>query len=139
MFDFGIGYTEILVIAVVALIVIGPKDLPRVLRALGRMTAKLRGMAREFQGHLDAAMRETGFDEVKKDLQSIKSINPVADVAEDIQKQNDDFKKYFGDASGNPVEPAKAKQPAEAKAEPSPADNEFDKYFAKTKSESVQS
>ena len=84
-------------------------------------------------------MRETGFDEVKKDLQSIKSINPVADVAEDIQKQNDDFKKYFGDASGNPVEPAKAKQPAEAKAEPSPADNEFDKYFAKTKSESVQS
>ena len=39
MFDFGIGYTELLVIAVVALIVIGPKDLPRVLRAIGRMTA----------------------------------------------------------------------------------------------------
>src|SRR5947207_12696913 len=139
MFDFGIDYTEILVIAVVALIVIGPKDLPRVLRALGRMTAKLRGMAREFQGHLDAAMRETGFDEVKKDLQSIKSINPVADVAEDMQKQNDDFKKYFSDSGAKPVEPAKAGQSAEPKAEAPVADNDFDKFFAKPKSESVQS
>jgi len=135
MFDFGIGYTELLVIAVVALIVIGPKDLPRVLRALGRMTVKVRGMAREFQGHLDAAMRETGFDEVKKDLQSIQSINPVADVAEDIQKQNDDFKKYFAD---EPAESAGAGRAAELKAEPKVADNDFDKFFARPDTESSQ-
>jgi len=139
MFDFGIGYTELLVIAVVAIIVIGPKDLPKVLRAFGRMMAKVRGMAREFQGHLDAAMRETGFDEVKKDLQSIKSGNPIADVAKDFKKQDADFKNYFGDLNAKPAEPAKPGAIAEAKPAASPADNDFDKYFAKPKADSVQS
>jgi sec-independent protein translocase protein TatB len=140
MFDFGIGYTELLVIAVVAIIVIGPKDLPRVLRALGRMTAKLRGMAREFQGHLDAAMRETGFEDVKRDLQSIKSINPVADVAQDFRKQDDDFKKYFSDIGEKPAEPAKTADAAESKTEAKAADdNDFDKYFGKAKVDSTHS
>ena len=97
MFDFGIGYTELVVIAVAAIIVIGPKDLPRVLRALGKTMGKLRGMAREFQGHLDDAMREAGLDEVKKDLQSLNKIDPMAAVKTEAKKQDDDFKKYFGE------------------------------------------
>jgi sec-independent protein translocase protein TatB len=135
MFDFGIGYTELIVIAVVAIIVIGPKDLPRVLRALGRMMAKLRSMAREFQGHLDAAMRESGFDEVKKDLQSIKSINPVADVARDLKKQDEEFKKSL---SAKP-EPAKPGPAVGANAEPKQVDNDFDKYFVTAKADPAQS
>ena len=47
MFDFGFGYTEMFVVALVAIIVIGPKDLPRVLRAFGKTVGKMRGMARE--------------------------------------------------------------------------------------------
>lgn len=97
MFDFGIGYTELVVIAVAAIIVIGPKDLPRVLRALGKTMNKLRGMAREFQGHLDDAMRESGLDEVKKDLQSLNKIDPLAAAKTEAKKQDDDFKKYFGE------------------------------------------
>ena len=104
MFDFGIGYTELFVVAVVAIIVIGPKDLPKVLRALGKTVAKMRGMAREFQGHLDQAMKETGFDEVKKEFDNIKNpanfIDPsmAKKAAEDAtKKQVDDFKKLFGD------------------------------------------
>ena len=104
MFDFGVGYTEMFVIAVVAIIVIGPKDLPKVLRALGKTVAKMRGMAREFQGHLDSAMKETGFDEVKKEFDNIKNpanfIEPAIakKAAEDAtKKQVDDFKKLFGD------------------------------------------
>lgn len=98
MFDFGIGYTELVVIALVAIIVIGPKDLPRVLRGLGRMMNKMRGMAREFQGHMDAAMKEAGLDEVKRDLQSLK--NPITSVKDsvtsELNKQDESFKKYFG-------------------------------------------
>jgi sec-independent protein translocase protein TatB len=139
MFDFGIGYTELLVIAVVAIIVIGPKDLPKVLRALGRMMAKLRGMAREFQGHLDAAMRESGFDEVKKDLQSIRSNNPITDVAKDFKKQDEDLKKNLGDLNAKIAEPAKPAEPAGAKSEPKALDNDFDKYFATPKADSAQS
>jgi sec-independent protein translocase protein TatB len=138
MFDFGIGYTELLVIAVVAIIVIGPKDLPRVLRALGRMMAKLRGMAREFQGHVDAAMRETGFDEVKRDLQSMKSANPMADVAKDLKKQGDDFNKYFHEEAGKSSTPVAAK-PAEAVTDAKAPDNDFDTYFSKPKTDSLPS
>ena len=115
MFDFGFGYSEMFVVAVVAIIVIGPKDLPKVLRAFGKTVAKMRGMAREFQGHLDQALKETGFDEVKKEFDNIKNpanfIEPpnTKKVVEDAtKKQVDDFKKLFGDApaTGLPNVPA---------------------------------
>lgn len=116
MFDFGVGYTEMFVVALVAIIVIGPKDLPKVLRALGKTVAKMRGMAREFQGHLDSAMKETGFDEVKKEFDNIKNpanfIEPTMakKATEDAtKKQVDDFKNLFGEVPAadapRPVEP----------------------------------
>jgi sec-independent protein translocase protein TatB len=101
MFDFGLGYTEIFLVAVVAIIVIGPKDLPRVLRGFGKTMAKMRGMAREFQGQLDSAMKDAGLDEVKKEFNNLKTMNPIESVKKDIvsdtKKQEDDFKKLFGD------------------------------------------
>jgi sec-independent protein translocase protein TatB len=134
MFDFGLGYTEIFVIAVVAIIVIGPKDLPRVLRALGKTVAKMRGMAREFQGHLDSAMKETGFDEVKKEFDNLKSsanvIEPVKKtVVSEAKKQEDDFKKMFGEVpaadaprpEASPPAPAVAAAPAAEPANPAAA------------------
>jgi sec-independent protein translocase protein TatB len=127
MFDFGIGYTELVVIALVAIIVIGPKDLPRVLRGLGRMTTKMRSMAREFQGHMDAAMKEAGLDEVKKEIQTIK--NPMATVKESIsselKKQDDDFKKYFGtlkDDTKPATPPVTATETPAVPAPPAPAE-----------------
>ena len=109
MFDFGIGYTELFVVAMVAIIVIGPKDLPRVLRAVGKTVGKMRGMAREFQGHLDSAMKEAGLEDVKKEFQGLKSaatIDPMASTSAkdravaEAKKTEDDFKKFFGDADG---------------------------------------
>jgi Tat protein translocase TatB subunit len=72
MFDFGVGYTELFVLAIIAAIVIGPKDLPKVLRSFGQFMNKARGMAREFQGHVDAAMRDSGADTLKKDFQDLR-------------------------------------------------------------------
>lgn len=71
MFDFGGRYTEILILVVVAIIVIGPKDLPIVLRKIGQFMNKMRGMAREFQGHVDVAMKDAGMADIKKDLQGL--------------------------------------------------------------------
>jgi sec-independent protein translocase protein TatB len=68
MFDFGVGYTELLVIAVVALIVVGPKDLPKLLRHLGQFTASVRRMAAEFQRHLDEVAREADVDKVTSEI-----------------------------------------------------------------------
>ena len=63
---FGIDSGELLIIAVVALIVIGPKDLPRVMRMLGNFIGRARGMARHFRSGLDTMMREAELEEMEK-------------------------------------------------------------------------
>ena len=63
---FDIGYSELLLIAVVALIVIGPKDLPRVMRTVGQWVGRARGMARHFRSGIDTMMREAELEEMEK-------------------------------------------------------------------------
>jgi sec-independent protein translocase protein TatB len=63
---FDIGYSELLIIAVVALIVIGPKDLPRVMRTIGHWVGRARGMARHFRSGIDTMMRESELEEMEK-------------------------------------------------------------------------
>ncbi len=94
MFDFGLGSTELLVIVVVALLVVGPKDLPRLLRTIGNFVAKIRGLAREFQGHLDEAMRETGIDEVKDNVTKMKEFSVA-----DLDKEFSELEKEFRDSA----------------------------------------
>lgn len=86
-----IGWTELLLIGVVALIVIGPEDLPEMFRQLGRFTAKIRAMAREFQRAMDQAARESGVDDVARDLKNVTSpknlgLNAVRDAADKFEK-----------------------------------------------------
>ncbi len=66
MFDFDIG--KMLVVAIVALAVIPPKDLPRVMRTVGQVMGRMRRMAAEFQGQFMDAMREAEFESVRKEL-----------------------------------------------------------------------
>lgn len=70
---FDIGWTELLLIGIVSLIVVGPKDLPRMFAALGRFTAKARGMAREFQRAMDDAAKESGVAETASELRTMTS------------------------------------------------------------------
>jgi sec-independent protein translocase protein TatB len=92
MLDMSWG--EIMVIGAVALIVIGPKDLPKALRTVGQMTSKLRRMAAEFQGQFNEAMREAELDEVKKQLQGVNdsvssatntSFNPIQTIRDELK------------------------------------------------------
>ncbi len=92
MFDFGLGATELMLIAVVALIVVGPKDLPRLMRWVGNAVAKVRAMAREFQGHLDEAMRETGLDEVRESVSRVREYT-VADLDAEFEKLEREFRE----------------------------------------------
>ena len=67
---FGIDSSEILIIAVVALVVIGPKDLPRVMRTIGNFVGRARGMARHFRSGFDTMMRESELEEMEKKWKS---------------------------------------------------------------------
>ena len=69
---FDIGWSELMVIAVVALIAIGPKELPGVLRSVGQWVAKARKMAAEFQGQFQEAMREAEMADLKKSFDEVK-------------------------------------------------------------------
>jgi sec-independent protein translocase protein TatB len=106
MFDFGVGYSEMFVLALIAVIVIGPKDLPKVLRTFGRMMTKMRGMSREFQGHVDNAMKDAGLEDVKKDLAALKIGNPMTaiknEIAPSLSPKDNDFDKYFGSSDEAP-------------------------------------
>src|SRR3984957_15395876 len=69
---FNIGWSEYLVIAVIALVAIGPKELPGVLRMVGQWVAKARKMAAEFQGQFQEAMREAEMADLKKSFDEVK-------------------------------------------------------------------
>ena len=67
-----IGMTELLVIAIVALIVVGPKDLPVLLRRLGEFMAKMRGMAAEFRASFDEMARQSELDDLRKEVEAMR-------------------------------------------------------------------
>jgi len=94
MFDFDIG--KMMVVAIVALAVIPPKDLPRVMRTVGQFVGRMRRMAAEFQGQFMDAMREADLDSVRKELEELKektkiheSFDPVGMVRDDVKKAAD--------------------------------------------------
>lgn len=89
---FDIGWTELLVIAVVAIIVVGPKDLPRMLRAFGQTIGKMRRMANEFQSTFNDALKEAEREadvlDMKKTVEEaakgVKDFDPLADLKKSI-------------------------------------------------------
>ena len=86
---FDIGWSEMAVILMVALIVIGPKDLPRVARTIGKWTGKARGMAREFQRSLDDMAREAELQDVKAEIDKLSRVDVRHRLEETIDPQGE--------------------------------------------------
>ncbi len=123
---FGIDSPELLVIAVVALVVIGPKELPGLLRSWGKWMAQMRGMASEFRGHVDEMVRQADLDDVKKQLTAtpgldLQALDPTREIKSALQEGMAEGEKAMADAKAtfdNPLaEPESAPQIA---AEPQP-------------------
>jgi sec-independent protein translocase protein TatB len=127
---FDIGWSEMAVILLVALIVIGPKDLPRVARTMGRWAAKGRAMAREFQTALEDMAREAELDKVKQEIEKAgrtnigKTIEKTIDPTGELSKAFDPTATTGRPAGGQKPNggPAETSPPADASpADPSPA------------------
>lgn len=124
-----IGWSELLLIGVVALIVVGPKDLPVMFRNLGRITAKARSMAREFSRAMEEAAKETGVHETAEDLKAMTSKKALGlDALERATEKFENWDPKF--PSNRAADPVTAKpdpglqadlDAAETAAEPDPS------------------
>ena len=78
------GFTEFILIAIVALVVVGPKDLPVMMRKLGQLVAKGRAMANEFRAAFDDIARQAELDELRQEIEDLKNSNAVKEATEEM-------------------------------------------------------
>jgi sec-independent protein translocase protein TatB len=124
---FDIGWSELLVIAIVAIVVVGPKELPKLMRTFGHYAGKLRRAASDFQRQFEAAVAESEADEVRKNIESIRTglDTSILDKPVMLPKQeNTSPPQAVGPPAMTPVPvvPPKPKRaPAKTKAKSKPA------------------
>lgn len=121
---FEVGWTEMLVIAIVMIVVVGPKDLPKMLRTFGRTTSKLRAMAGDFRKQFDEALKEAELDDVKSVVDDARKLSPAAQLREamnPMQKAAADIRAGLdGAMNPKPAEPLKPGPSALPGEEPAP-------------------
>jgi sec-independent protein translocase protein TatB len=138
---FDIGWQELFIIAVLAIIVVGPKDLPGALRTVTKWLRKARSVAREFQSGIDDMVRESELDDVKKQLEGAadydiakeleNTIDPTGAIAADIEEMEGELSQESlledaspaaedsaGDGAGDVAPEAAAPEPAAESPEP---------------------
>ncbi|WP_407051359.1 Sec-independent protein translocase protein TatB [Methyloraptor flagellatus] len=81
-----IGWSELLIIGVVALVVVGPEELPQLLRTVGQWVGKVRRMAGEFQNQMNEAIREAELDDVKKSVEDLRSLSPASMIRNELEQ-----------------------------------------------------
>lgn len=119
MFDFA--WSEIALVGIVALLVIGPKDLPEAVRGVARGIAKLRRMASQFQGQADELVREANLDEVRNSINEIRNFNVRDQLSKAIDEDGSIRKTFSEDPLKTdysaPYKPPAVTEPAAAPAE----------------------
>ncbi|MCB1882707.1 MAG: twin-arginine translocase subunit TatB [Geminicoccaceae bacterium] len=119
---FDIGWSEMAIVMLVALVVIGPKDLPRVAREIGRWTGKARAMARDFHRAIDDMAREADLDDLKKTVDDARSISSRRGLSKAIDPDGSLERAFDVSDAGGKKTRAKALEPAApaASAPPDP-------------------
>lgn len=119
---FDLAWSELAIIGVIALVVVGPKDLPKLMRSAGKAAAQARRMADEFRGQMSEALRDSELDDLRKSVDEIRSLDPrgmirqeVAKLAEPVRAMADDVKHELTDAQASVaagLEPTSASDPS---------------------------
>lgn len=106
----SLGFNEIIILGILALVVVGPKDLPLLFRKIGRWTAKLRGMAQEFRTGFDELARQAELDELKKEVDALRRTTSLQELRNEFTKPLPTLEDYAGIKS-TPAIPASAVAP----------------------------
>lgn len=97
-----LGWSELLLIAVLAIIVVGPKDLPRMMQTVGRYVAKARAMAQEFQRSFDEIARETELEKFRDEVAIIKNNNPITELKTELENNIEPAQLRTSPLDGHP-------------------------------------
>lgn len=116
MFDL-FSWSHILILLTVALVVVGPKDLPRLMNMAGKWVGKARNMANEFKKSFDDMARQSELDELRAEIEKLKTDDPIADVAKDL---NHDIQRTL-----NPVDTGSESASETGAAPPPPRSGEY--------------
>ena len=123
MFDL-FSWSHILILLVVALVVVGPKELPRMMHMAGKWAGKARAMANEFRKSFDEMARQTELDELRKEIEDLKKNNPVSDMMGAMNDATSTVNNSVADVtdgagqSSSMVAAAEVSAPVEASIEP---------------------
>jgi sec-independent protein translocase protein TatB len=123
---FDISWSELLILAVVTLIFVGPKELPVFLRTIGRYAGAMKRQANEFRAHFDSAMREAELDSMRKEVEAMQaSINAEVMRTQQAMTESADEVRAVADAAASlppqtpsPTDHAKPPMPAPPRTEP---------------------
>src|SRR5579859_5449865 len=113
---FDLSWSHILLVLIVALVVVGPKDLPKVMRTVGQWMGKARQMADQFRKSFDEMTRQTELDELRQELEALRGHRPFGDIEQNLNQPilPPEFTRKPDDTSSSASEPA----PAEGHAPP---------------------
>ena len=121
----SLGFQEIILLGIIALVVVGPKDLPLLLRKLGKWTAKLRGMAQEFRTGFDELARQAELDELRREVDALRRTTSIHNIGAELQKPLGTLESYAAGPSPRydtpPAEGGSAGEPAQAPSAPQEA------------------
>ncbi|MBB4657708.1 Sec-independent protein translocase protein TatB [Parvularcula dongshanensis] len=100
-----LGFGELVLLAVLALVVVGPKDLPRLMHTVGKMVRQMRKLADEFRASFDQMAREAEMEELREEIERLKSSNPVREVKQAFDEAGDDAYKAMADVKSHGEKP----------------------------------
>jgi len=119
------GFFELMLIAVIALVVVGPKDLPKLMRSAGQMVARARRMAGEFTAAFDQMARETEMEEMRQEIEALKKDNIFADAKRSIDEAmapiEKDLRDEVNEVKDAMAKPAREVPPTDTGLEDEPA------------------
>jgi sec-independent protein translocase protein TatB len=120
----SLGFNEIVILGILALVVVGPKDLPLLFRKLGKWTAKLRGMAQEFRTGFDELARQAELDELKREVEALRRTTSLTEISRELTKPLPTLEDYAGISKPAPPPAVPERLPEPAPVEQSADDPE---------------